>query len=171
MRNPKNKGSEFERQISKILSLWLTNRDDSFWRTHNSGGRFTCRLKVGKDTLKQEGDITSVSSEGEIFTDLFYIECKHYKNVNLWSLITGTGLLYDWCLTYLHKSRELSKKLFLVVRENYKPILVITNSDIFLTKYCKYKLSFFLEEENFYVFLLDDVLKMNFGQSLKNGKG
>ena len=35
------KGSEFEREMCKCLSLWWTDskRDDVFWRSAQSGGR------------------------------------------------------------------------------------------------------------------------------------
>jgi hypothetical protein len=46
------KGSSFEREIAKLLSLWWSEgmRDDVFYRSHASGGRFTMRRKSGKDT-------------------------------------------------------------------------------------------------------------------------
>lgn len=124
--NGKSKGSEFERSISKKLSKWLSlgKNDDLFWRTQNSGGRFTCR--VGKRTLNQEGDITSTSSESEFFINTFYIECKNYKEVDLWSIFKEKGLLIKWVEEYYNKSLECNKILLLIIRQNYSPIIILT---------------------------------------------
>ncbi len=53
------KGSNFEREICKLLSLWWTNdkRDDIFWRTSGSGARATTRSKTKQKTFGQYGDV------------------------------------------------------------------------------------------------------------------
>ena len=55
------KGSEFERELCRTLSLWWTDghRDDVFWRSQNSGGRATTRRQKGKNTSGQYGDIAA----------------------------------------------------------------------------------------------------------------
>jgi hypothetical protein len=72
------KGSAFERTISKQLSLWWTEgeRDDVFWRSTQSGGRATQRAKSGKTTASSYGDIAPLDSIGKPFTDYFCIELK-----------------------------------------------------------------------------------------------
>ena len=72
------KGGNFEREISKALSLWWTNgkREDVFYRSQASGGRFTMRRKTGKDTALQGGDITASDSIGEPLIKQWSIECK-----------------------------------------------------------------------------------------------
>jgi hypothetical protein len=62
----KQKGSDFERQICKDLSLWWSGgeRDDIFWRTSLSGGRATVRRKSGKKTDLQCGDISAIDPYG-----------------------------------------------------------------------------------------------------------
>lgn len=76
-RNP-GKGSAFEREICKKLSLWWThgNRDDVFWRTSNSGGRATIRAKGEQKTFGQYGDIQATDPIGQQLLDRFTIECK-----------------------------------------------------------------------------------------------
>lgn len=73
-----NKGSSFEREISKQLSLWWTygEREDVFWRSQASGARATQRKKQGKNTFGQVGDITSTDPISQPFVDLFTIELK-----------------------------------------------------------------------------------------------
>jgi len=72
------KGGNFEREVAKTLSLWWTEgkREDIFYRSHASGGRFTMRRKSGKDTALQGGDITASDPIGEPLIKRWSIECK-----------------------------------------------------------------------------------------------
>ena len=81
----KHKGSEFEREVAKILSRWwspsLFNKGELvFWRTHASG-------KAKHISKHQFGDITNIREEGKPLIDLFVIECKRTKRFNLFSAI------------------------------------------------------------------------------------
>jgi len=73
-----SKGSAFEREICKILGLWWTGgkRDDVFWRTSNSGGRAKTRIKQGRETFAQYGDIQATDPIGQPLLDLTTIELK-----------------------------------------------------------------------------------------------
>ncbi len=76
------KGSSFEREICKKLSLWWTQdipggpRDDVFWRTAGSGARATTRAKRGRATANSHGDITATDPVGRPLLDLITFECK-----------------------------------------------------------------------------------------------
>lgn len=72
------KGGQWERTISKRLSLWLSKdeRDDLFWRASQSGGRATQRAKQGKKTANSYGDICSQHSSSALFIDTFVLELK-----------------------------------------------------------------------------------------------
>lgn len=79
------KGEDFERQISKKLSLWWTDgeRDDVFWRTSQSGGRATQRAKSALDTAYSYGDLTFIDPIGKPLCDLLVIEAKRgYTNTS-----------------------------------------------------------------------------------------
>lgn len=132
MSNGKAKGSEFERYISKTFSKWWSKneRDDLFWRTHNSGGRFTVRQKKGFDTHHQGGDICDVHPDGKLFCDLFCIECKSYKDIGLWSIVTGSGLLVDWWKKLEEACKQDGKNPILITKSNNKPILLFTNDNV-----------------------------------------
>ena len=73
-----SKGSAFEREICKKLSMWWTDgkRDDVFWRSSNSGGRATMRAKSGKRTHGHCGDIAAVDPIGAPLTSLVTLELK-----------------------------------------------------------------------------------------------
>jgi hypothetical protein len=72
------KGSSFEREITKKLSLWYTDgkRDDIFYRTAGSGARATTRFKSGKATENSAGDIGYLDAIGKPFCDYFMLELK-----------------------------------------------------------------------------------------------
>lgn len=82
-----NKGSTFERDIARKLSLWWTDgdRDDVFWRTSQSGGRASVRAKKGQKTHGSYGDIAAVDPIGEPLIQTVTIELKRgYKK---WSFL------------------------------------------------------------------------------------
>lgn len=73
-----SKGGSYENEIAKRLSLWFTDgkRDDVFGRSDGSGSRFTSRLKKGKKTANQHGDITFTDAIGEPLIAIWSIEVK-----------------------------------------------------------------------------------------------
>lgn len=95
------KGSEFERTISKTLSLWWSHgKDDAiFWRTSQSGGRATERAKKGKNTKGQDGDYCATNPIGQPLMNVCTIESKTgYGHQSIMDLIDPTGLrkpMYD----------------------------------------------------------------------------
>ncbi len=76
--NSSSKGSAFEREISKELSLWWSEgkNDNIFYRSQSSGARATQRNKKGKETVNQHADITCSDPEGELLIKNWNIECK-----------------------------------------------------------------------------------------------
>lgn len=123
----KAKGSAFEREICKKLSLWITNgqKDDCFWRSAISGGRATVAKRKGK-VVRQDGDICTVSPEGHVLTDVWFLECKHVRKLDLEQfLIQGHGLL----ATFWKKAVKQAgaKNPIIIAKQNRWPILVITN--------------------------------------------
>lgn len=72
------KGSKFERDTCRTLSLWWTGgeRDDVFWRTGGSGGRAKLRGRRGVSTYGQHGDIAATDPIGDPLIDVFTIELK-----------------------------------------------------------------------------------------------
>ncbi len=128
--NSKHKGNSFEVFISKRLSKFITagDRDDVFYRTQNSGGRHTVRERMGLKTHGQAGDITNTHPNGEGFINSICIECKHYKDLKLWSLLTRTNdlILNFWGEAKDNASPE-NKLPVLILRQNHKPILWVSD--------------------------------------------
>lgn len=73
-----SKGGDFENEVAVKLSLWFSDnkRDDIFGRSDGSGGRFTSRMKKGKDTANQGGDITFIDEIGAPLIKIWNIEAK-----------------------------------------------------------------------------------------------
>lgn len=76
------KGSGFERELCRRLSLWASGGkdDDWFWRSSQSGGRATTRFRKGKTTRGHCGDICATSKDGEWLTTLVTFEAKRGYN-------------------------------------------------------------------------------------------
>lgn len=125
--NGKQKGSDFERQICKALSLWVSNGKsiDLYWRSAMSGGRAT----VKRGQVRQAGDITAVAPEGHVLTDVFFIECKAYKTLTLDCFIKWKGTLIDFWDVAVNEAHKYGKIPMLIVKRNNWPILVCMTED------------------------------------------
>lgn len=122
------KGSSFERVHCVQFSLWVSDgeRKDLFWRTAMSGGRSTVHKKAGH-IIRQAGDMCAVAPEGFPFADLFYMEFKHLKSLNIAECIfKKTGMLAGIWDHTLREARERGKKPMVIARQNMFPTLVIT---------------------------------------------
>jgi len=134
MTSGKAKGSEYERTICKQLSKWISEgaRDDCYWRSQSSGARFTQRKKKGTDTEGQCGDITSTSDIGKILIEKCNIECKFYKDLQIWSLILSNskgGMISFWDQTV--RDAESSSRLpIMLCKQNFKPTLFCTDDKL-----------------------------------------
>jgi hypothetical protein len=124
--NGKAKGSSFERTISKILSLWISEGKDKdlLWRSHSSGARFTSRvLKEGSgESLKgQSGDLCGIKDEGFTFCSIFSIETKFYSSFDLADFLLPDkkqGILCFWKQTKRDAERS-GKEPLLICKKNY----------------------------------------------------
>ena len=76
------KGSAFEREICKKLSLWFSGgtAEDWYWRTAGSGARATTRAKSGKTTRGHYGDICATCPEAEPLLKKITFELKRGYN-------------------------------------------------------------------------------------------
>lgn len=171
MSRGKVKGSQFERDLCRKLSLWWTNgeRDDVFWRTSSSGGRSTIRSKKGKKTFGQYGDIQATDPIGQPLLDLLTIEAKRgYNKATPWDLLDGseTGSV-QWrkFIKQAQTDAQNAKTPFWVVihqRDRRKAIIAMPYSlhqALFSIPQEPYAQFFFYEEiENVYATTLNDFL-------------
>lgn len=149
------KGSSFEREIAKKLSLWLSDntRDDLLWRTAMSGGRATLHRQQGKSAVAQAGDLCSIDEASWWFTQKFFIETKHLKDLNLTSFVLrGQGPLAAHLKKASEEAMAEDKALFFVVRQNRFPTALILED--FLPK-----LPLQADIRGFYFYDLDRILE------------
>jgi hypothetical protein len=155
--NGKVKGSSFEREVCKLFSLWISGgqNEDLFWRSAMSGGRATVAHRKGK-VVRQSGDITAVAPEAHFFTDIFFMECKFLKKLQIDKFILlGEGTLAKFWQVCIKEAAKHGRKPMLIARENGKPPLVITQKGA-LWEICDPCLPLTLNPE---VRLLRDLLK------------
>ena len=80
------KGGKFERDVSRQLSLWWTEGEDSdtIWRTVSSGARFTNRSKKFRaDIAHEAGDLKATKPIAEPLFKYFLMELKRGRNDEL----------------------------------------------------------------------------------------
>ena len=156
--NGKQKGAGFEREICKKLSLWITKGEkvDCFWRSAMSGGRAT----VAKGAVRQAGDITAVAPEGHALTDVLYIECKNYKDVDLDCLVKGKGTLLTFWKTAQKEAAKYNRIPTLIFKRNHWPIMFCTSREGI--RLLKIKPSISYHNGNLHMWPLDELLKQPF---------
>jgi hypothetical protein len=120
-----SKGSEFERAVCKSLGLWWTQdldkpRDDIFWRTSQSGGRATERMKKGIGTAYSAGDITFIDPIGQPLIDTLLIELKRgYTNqisiLDFLDKTRGTPMLVKWWDKAIQEKVESGRRFPLII--------------------------------------------------------
>jgi hypothetical protein len=134
------KGSSFEREICKKLSLWFTNgaNDCVFWRSSNSGGRATVREKVGKKTQGQYGDIACIDPIGLPLLQHTNIELKRgYNQASPMSIIdapaTAKRQLFEEFIRQSHKDsiRSGAKTWWLIHKRDRRETMIYFPSEIY----------------------------------------
>ena len=127
----KQKGAQFERDVCRRLSLWMSNgaHEDLYWRSAMSGGRSTVAAKYGKRLAAQAGDISCISPLGHALTDHFLIECKNYHNLNFDGLIKGTGNLSRFWDETCVNAANYDKEPLLIAKQNQQPICACLGRD------------------------------------------
>jgi hypothetical protein len=132
------KGSAFERDICKELSLWWSEgeTDDVFWRTSGSGARATSRSRVGKSTFGQYGDIQATDPDGQPFLNWVTIELK--RGYGKWSILDCVDKREGAAVQEVEKFIEQAETqcreagtrwpVLIFRRDRRKPIIVLPRS-------------------------------------------
>ena len=78
----KSKGSAFEREVCKMLNVWLTGKKKPyvFWRSPSSGALATIHI----ENENMSGDIVGFSNEAELICSIINFELKTgYKETSI----------------------------------------------------------------------------------------
>lgn len=161
----KQKGGNFERLMCKKLSLWITNnkRSDVLWRSASSGAVYTISQKSGQSLYQsQSGDIAAIDPLGRKLTNLFTVELKCYKSLQLDNMIQGrTSVLEEFWLTHTNLAKEVKKLPMLIGKQNRGEHLLCLPG--WFDKQLINIDSVVVKRLNLTIFLLDEVIdKMGF---------
>lgn len=131
-RRKSNKGSPFEREVARKLSLWWSDgqADDWFWRTAGSGGRATNRAKKDKATANGGGDICAQTKEAQNLLDLVTFELKRgYNSATISDLLDNGGGEMLKFIEQARRSASLAGTPYWAVihKRDRREALVITN--------------------------------------------
>ena len=165
VKNTKRKGSNFEREIAKILSEWwnynLYKKGNLvFWRTHASG-------KIKNHSSTQFGDITYIHPDGKDFIDLFVIECKRTKRYNILGILANDKSIpmIEWLKKLKSEATQCNKFGMLIFKFDRYPIMIALDACI-SKKLCSLSKDFnnkrvmrLYKPHVFDLYLFDDFLK------------
>lgn len=154
-RHSKQKGNNFERALSKMLSEAFKNEfevEQSFRRSVTSGSFFGGKnaSRGAKILNEHKFDVSDIIVPEKF---LYNIEAKHYKEAPSFNaLITQNCKQWDKWIEQIERDTKISdKRPMLVVKyDNIKPMCFIKeNIDNFY--FAKYK--------NYYIYYFEDILK------------
>jgi len=144
MPSKRHKGQDYERELCRQFSLWLSDgkHDDWLWRSSQSGGRATTRAKKGKKTTGHCGDLTASCKKAEVFTKKFAVESKRgYSALTPLDLIdregkpvgANTDSFYKFVVQSANAAalNGCAKGWMLVHRRNGRPPMVYMNAAVF----------------------------------------
>jgi hypothetical protein len=126
----KAKGSAFEREVGKQLSLWVSggHRADLFARNVLSGGQFTSALAHEQKEHGTPGDLVANHPTAFRFLQCFSVECKHHADVDL------EGFLFDrqdrsfLGKTFKHTQGQaalIGRDALVIAKQNRRPSFVL----------------------------------------------
>ena len=167
MVNSIRKGAAFERRISVTLSLWASKgrREDLYWRTASSGGRATLYSRKTRDKHMQrsdQGDITITHPDGQFLMDLFQVECKNYRCLELDKLALGNKGLSDRIWNPYKDESNGRVPMVIAGANRCEPLLLTTRSGAYLIENCSVvgiRPTALFPRHGMYVYLFKDFLQ------------
>lgn len=87
-------------------------------------------MRRGKSHSRHAGDISATSPEGHALTDVWYVECKAYRNLAIDSaFIKGTGSLIKFWDEAVAQASIYHKAPMLIAKQNQVPVIVLVPID------------------------------------------
>ena len=173
-KNPGAKGSQFERDMCRRLTKWMTGEEkpEVVWRSSTSGAKATMEHKAGRRS-HMGGDIVAIHPKGQWLTEMFSLEFKNRKSFgSLPLLFLNRAAVLDWWDQCVSDAKAQGKIPWMIFKENRSKIYTISpakfiplqppQANKFLTIHAP-------NREPFMVMLLEDLLNTN--SSLPNRAG
>ena len=158
------KGSNFEREVSTSLSLWVSDGEDKFIfsRRQGSGGSF--RDKQGLSN--SGGDIYSDKRAGMDLMEHIVLELKFYKSLTnqFWDFVItdSSSLIIDKFIEQAKESALPYNRCWgLIIKCNHKKPIFITDSKI-LGTFMKNSVVKQYKKQKIYIFSLDSMLRSEY---------
>jgi hypothetical protein len=126
------KGAEWERQVGKLLSLWLTNdqHPDLFTRNVLSGGSFTIAESKGRSSSRMPGDLMAANPLAFDFLRAFSVECKHLADIGLeahfWDP-RGATMLGEIIKLARRQARSINCEFMVIAKQNRREPLMFVD--------------------------------------------
>lgn len=130
----KEKGSSFERACATRLSMWVSDmqRDDVFWRSAMSGGRYTVRSRSESkaDFSAHSGDLVATHPLGNLLIALFVVECKFWRSLSLEPLFFDRkcDLRTAW-EKVVEEAQQGNKCPMMLAKQNQRPELMLLTAE------------------------------------------
>lgn len=126
----KTKGTNYERDFAKRLSLWWTygQLQDAFWRTSLSGGKAT----ITNSTV-QVGDICAIRPIAIPLENCVVFELKRGYTKTLildWLLLGSTSLVGQWWEKGIQQSIDTNRKFILIVKHDHYPEVAFMQTEL-----------------------------------------
>lgn len=122
------KGGDFERDIAKYLTCWLTGKDKpyAYWRMPGSGSLST----IHEQNKNLCGDIMALVSEAEFLTNTFSIECKTgYPQTSFWQhfgRVKNFNIEIFWRQAFEDATKAGKHPMLIYRKKGRKPIIGIS---------------------------------------------
>lgn len=100
--NSKRIGNNYEREIAKILSKWISGKNDPLicWRNVHSGSISTIAKKKGLSGDNTDGDFQCLNPAYQFMFDTFCFDSKCYKDCNPYFIndknMKSNSILNQW---------------------------------------------------------------------------
>lgn len=123
------KGGDFEREVAKCLTCWLSGEEKpyKYWRMPGSGGLST----IHEENKNLTGDIVALTPDAEFLTDLFSIECKTgYPQTSFWQHFKhiknfNVEIFWQQCIKDANNAGKYPMLIYRKLRQ--QPIIGITD--------------------------------------------
>ena len=131
----KAKGSAWERESGKALSLWLTKgaMPDIFSRNVLSGGAFTAAQGRGKESNRMAGDLMAAHPAAFRFLANYIVECKHLASLGLEAFLFDTERSSPLSRIIMYargQARQTGLHYMLIAKQNRREAFVIVDGSI-----------------------------------------
>lgn len=171
--NSKSIGSNYEREIARLLSKWISGKEDPLicWRNVHSGTISTCDKKKGLSGANTEGDFQCLDLKYSHIFDLFCFDSKCYKECNPYFIntknIKSNAILNQWIKVCKEAGNKIPA-MICKIRDRKTPEFIMLPLNIAMPDIIKYIAYRFYDDtiKDCAIYLLDEFVNIIDAQKL-----